>query len=111
MRRNTTLKEDAVPGSVQFYDYDGPLGNVMLPDGQSGVMADIPAGATRLVVTSQRPPVPPKPAEPPPYADHELEVTVRVYGAGRSALEAAEAVSAAELPGGGEFEVISARPV
>lgn len=101
-----------MPGSVKFYGTEDPvpLSVQLLPDLQQAVMADIPPGAVRVVVTAQRPPDPPKPAEPPPYVDYELEVTVRVYGAGRSALEAATSVSDAVLPGGGEFAVVSARP-
>ena len=58
-----------MPGSIQFYaDLDAGaadldvgavdelLGTVALPDFQAAVMADIPAGAARVVVTAQAPP-------------------------------------------------------
>lgn len=104
-----------MPGSVQFFgDEDGPITVTELTDGQPAVMADIPAGATRVVVTAQRPPDPPKLPEPDPTEDFDLLVTVRVYRGG-TAMAAAGALCAGrgtfDLPGEAEVEILTARPV
>jgi hypothetical protein len=100
-----------MPGSVQFYDDEGPMVGMSLADGQASVMTDIPAGATRVVVVSQRPPDPPVLPDPEPTQDFELVVTVRVYGGG-SVEAAARALAAGsrDLPGDGEVEILTARP-